>query len=128
MTRLKKLLNLSFVFTGFLFLSNSPLANEKQYAEKRPQPILKKGQHIFHQRCELCHGSKGEGNGRMIKVVKAPPPADLTSSRLPDDYLTKIIAGGGRSVQRSSQMPPWGDELSEQEILAVIEYIKSIRD
>lgn len=87
-----------------------------------------KGMQIYMTRCVLCHGKYGEGNGRMKKVVKNPSPADLTASRLPDDYLKKMISLGGQGVERSPQMPPWKDQLSKNEIDSVILYIKSIRD
>lgn len=88
----------------------------------------KAGQDIFSSRCVLCHGKFGEGDGRMAKVIKNPPPADLTASRLPDDYLKQIISKGGAGVSRSPQMPPWGDQLSAVEIESLILYLKSLRD
>jgi cytochrome c oxidase cbb3-type subunit 3 len=88
----------------------------------------KAGQDIFASRCVLCHGKFGEGNGRMAKVIKNPPPADLTASRLPDDYLKQIISKGGAGVSRSPQMPPWGDLLTPVEIDSLILYLKSLRD
>ena len=88
----------------------------------------KAGQDIFTSRCVLCHGKHGEGDGRMAKVIKNPPPADLTASRLPDDYLKQIIREGGAGVKRSPQMPPWGDQLSAVEIDSLVLYLKSIRD
>ncbi len=89
---------------------------------------LRSGKKIFTHRCTLCHGEYGEGDGRMAKVIKTPPPADLTASRLNKDYLEKIILLGGEGVGRSLQMPPWKDELSTAELESVILYIESIRD
>lgn len=86
------------------------------------------GQDIYKDRCVLCHGTFGKGNGRMARVIKNPPPFDLTLSRLPESYLTSIISGGGDAVGRSPQMPPWKDELSESEIKSVIQYIISLRE
>ncbi len=77
-------------------------------------------------RCALCHREVGEGECQRLFV--APPPADLTASRVPDDYLRKIIMGGGVSVNRSPQMPPWQDELNSAELNSIIIFIKSIRD
>lgn len=92
------------------------------------QVTLRTGQNIFTNRCVLCHGEYGEGNGRMVKVIKTPPPADLTASRLPDDYLKNIIKKGGAGVNRSPQMPPWGDQLNDAEIDSLILYLHSLRD
>ena len=85
------------------------------------------GQQLFQSRCALCHGKYGEGDGRMAKVIKSPPPANLTISRLPDDYLEKIIIDGGEGVGRSGQMPPWGMQFSKSEIQSIIQYVKKIR-
>ena len=70
----------------------------------------KLGQQIFSTRCVLCHGQFGDGDGRMARLLKTPPPADLTASRLPDTYLKDIIVKGGEAVGRSKHMPPWGDQ------------------
>lgn len=86
------------------------------------------GQEIFSNRCVLCHGKYGEGDGRMARVIKTPPPFDLTASRMPDDYLRKIISEGGEFMGRSKQMPPWKNELNNVELESVIIYIKTIRD
>jgi mono/diheme cytochrome c family protein len=86
------------------------------------------GQHVYSTRCVLCHGGFGEGDGRMSKLLKTPPPADLTASRLPDGYLKDIIVKGGEAMGRSKHMPPWGDQLTETEIQSLMLYLKAIRD
>lgn len=88
----------------------------------------KMGQQVFSTRCVLCHGQFGEGDGRMSRLLKTPPPADLTASRLPDQYVKDIIVKGGEGVGRSKHMPPWGDQLSVTEIESLIVFLKSIRD
>ncbi len=88
----------------------------------------KLGQQVFSTRCVLCHGQFGEGDGRMAKLLKTPPPADLTASRLPDEHLRKIIEKGGEAVGRSKHMPPWGDQLTDTEINSLMIYLQSIRD
>ncbi|MEE2730387.1 MAG: c-type cytochrome [Pseudomonadota bacterium] len=88
----------------------------------------KLGQQIYSTRCVLCHGQFGEGDGRMSKLLKTPPPADLTASRLPDQYLKDIIVKGGEAVGRSKHMPPWGDQLTDAEINSLMLYLKAIRD
>ena len=89
---------------------------------------IKEGLTTFETRCALCHGIGGEGDGRMAKVIKSPPPFDLTASRLPDFYLKDIISKGGEGMGRSKQMPPWGDQLTDAQIDSVIMYIKTLRD
>lgn len=112
-----------------LLLKDNKLASKKIKAlQKVGSASLKEGLDIFETRCALCHGKSGEGNGRMAKIIKSPPPVDLTASRLPDDYLYKIIGEGGQGVGRSKQMPPWRDQLGEAQMESVVIYIKSLRD
>ncbi|MBA3582206.1 MAG: c-type cytochrome [Gammaproteobacteria bacterium] len=93
------------------------------------QPVSKKqGRIIFAARCSICHGQYGEGDGKMRRIIKSPPPYNLTQSGLPDKNLKDIITNGGEAVGRSPQMPPWGKELTESEILSVIAHIKTLRE
>lgn len=87
----------------------------------------KLGREIFESRCTLCHGINGEGDGRMKKVIKSPPPYNLTKSVMPKEYLKQIVTLGGEPMSRSPQMPPWGDQLNDKEIDAVAEYIIGLR-
>ena len=95
--------------------------------DTRPSKDLMLGKNTYEARCVLCHGINGDGKGRMAKIIKNPPPYDLTKSLMPEAYLTKIIESGGEGVGRSPQMPPWGDQLSATEIQAVVDYIVGIR-
>ncbi|WP_440903706.1 c-type cytochrome [Catenovulum sp. SX2] len=116
---------------NFVLLLRQDQAKANALLAKLPdmkKATKKVGQEVFSSRCQLCHGKYGEGDGRMAKVIKNPPPADLTASRVPDDYLRLIITKGGQGVGRSGQMPPWGDQLNGLEIESVILYLQSIRD
>ncbi|WP_444996717.1 cytochrome c [Aliikangiella sp. IMCC44359] len=125
-------LEIAAVSKFILFLRNKPVIAQQLIKEQKQSNSeslgVKQGKDIYMIRCTLCHGKSGEGDGRMSKLLKSPPPFDLTASRLPDEYLQKIIKGGGEAVGRSKHMPPWGDQLSQQEVDAVIDYIKTIRD
>lgn len=75
------------------------LENTKNYTV----PPARLGQHIFEFQCTLCHGKYGEGDGRMQRVIKNPPPANLTITKHSDEYLHKIIVLGGAAM---GQGPP----------------------
>ncbi len=92
------------------------------------QPSMKLGRLVYDSRCQLCHGASGHGDGKLAKVIKDPPPFDLTQSTVPTAYLQRIIGEGGAAVGRSVKMPPWKDELSEAEFSSVIAYIKALRE
>ncbi len=91
------------------------------------EPNLRNGMHIYNSRCTLCHGDEGLGDGRMARVIKDPPPANLTASTLSDGEMLAIISAGGEAVGRSGQMPPWADQLSLPDIQSVILYVRSLR-
>ena len=91
------------------------------------KPSVRMGRGIYQGRCALCHGKGGEGDGKMARIIKDPPPFNLTYSRMPDAYLKDIINKGGQAMGRSSRMPPWGTDLSGKEVESVILYIKTLR-
>ena len=92
------------------------------------EPSLRVGRAVFAGRCVLCHGKHGEGDGKMARIIKNPPPYNLTRSRVPDAYLRRIITEGGAELGRSPRMPPWGGDLTGSEIESVMLYLKSIRN
>jgi mono/diheme cytochrome c family protein len=85
-----------------------------------------RGSIAFRTYCVLCHGAEGKGNGRASKMY-TPRPADLTVSPFNDQYTEMIIRGGGASVGRSPYMPPWGDELSDEQIRDVVAFLRELR-
>lgn len=116
--------------TEFIILLRSNIENALSLLNKVEQKKIKHitdGKKIYETRCVLCHGTSGLGDGRMSRVVNNPPPFNLTKSVMPPDYLKAIIKKGGEAMSRSKQMPPWGDQLNDQEINSVVEYILTFR-
>ena len=98
-------------------------------AMPKPQAVdLRLGRGIFSGRCSHCHGEYGEGDGRMSKILKDPPPFNLTQSVMPELYLRDIVSRGGEKLGRSPRMPPFGGDLSEAEINSVVGYLMTIRE
>jgi mono/diheme cytochrome c family protein len=85
-----------------------------------------RGSIAFRTYCVLCHGTEGKGNGRAAKMY-TPRPADLTVSPFNDQYKELIIRGGGPAVGRSPFMPPWGDELTDEQIRDVVAFLRELR-
>ena len=90
-------------------------------------PTKRIGRAIYLGRCALCHGKHGRGDGKMVRIIKNPPPFDLTKSRVDDQYLHDIISKGGEAMGRSPKMPPWGKDLNDKEISSIIIYLKILR-
>ncbi len=87
--------------------------------------VAKRGEVVFKTNCILCHGIQADGKGRAAKLYD-PPPANLTKSDKNDDYKTMIVTYGGQAMGRSQFMPPWGGQLSEQEINDVVAYLRTV--
>jgi mono/diheme cytochrome c family protein len=85
-----------------------------------------RGSIAFRTYCVLCHGAEGKGDGRAAKMY-TPRPANLTVSPFNDIYKEMIIRGGGASVGRSAYMPPWGDELTDEQIRDVVAFLRELR-
>ncbi len=93
------------------------------------QDIVDYGNDIFQQNCAVCHGSNAEGT-RDWKKTDAngnypPPPLDGSAHAWhhPLAQLARSIKEGG--VKLGGVMPPFGDKLSDQEVLAVIAFFQS---
>ena len=87
------------------------------------------GHQVHVGNCQRCHGPQGKGDGPAGKLLKTKP-ADWTDkskmSKLSDDYLYKIISGGGGAVGKSTLMPAFKDKLSDQQIRDVISFIRGL--
>jgi mono/diheme cytochrome c family protein len=86
-----------------------------------------RGSAVYSRYCVLCHGQKGDGQGVAAKAYK-PPPANLVASAYPDAYKELIIRKGGSAIGRSPYMPPWGNELSDQQIGDLLAYLRRIKE
>jgi cytochrome c oxidase cbb3-type subunit 3 len=85
------------------------------------------GRNLFKNFCSLCHGPEGEGDGKMARIIKNPPPFNLTKSTVPGEYLELIIMKGGGAIGRSPRMPPWAEQLTKDEVKSIVLYLKTIR-
>jgi mono/diheme cytochrome c family protein len=79
----------------------------------------------YSQNCAACHGDKGHGDGAAGKYLKPPPPDFATSLKgKTDDWIAKAIKGGGAAVGESPTMPAYAS-LSDDQIKALVAYIKA---
>ncbi|KLN62540.1 hypothetical protein WH96_03430 [Kiloniella spongiae] len=92
------------------------------------------GESLYLQNCASCHGTmlQGEANWRSPKEdgsLPAPPHnQDGHTWHHPDRLLFHITKFGGASVTPKgfkSNMPAFQDVLSDKEIIATLEFIKS---
>ena len=126
---------LFFVFVVLLaLLSGSAFAADTKAAKaaddyprkETPQAAIYRGAIVFNHYCVLCHGIKADGAGRAARLYN-PKPANLVMSDKNDQYKELIIRQGGKALGRSEFMPPWGNELTDEQISDTVVFLRSIR-
>jgi mono/diheme cytochrome c family protein len=99
-----------------------------------PQQVAR-GEALYQGNCLQCHGVRGEGNPNWRQQnsddTYPPPPHDSTGHTWhhADGLLYRIVRDGGTIYETpgfKSAMPAFGDRLNEDEIRAVIAYLKNL--
>ena len=89
----------------------------------------RKGRELYLEKCALCHGSQGEGWDWSKKVAKPPVPvpdlAKVTPGRS-EKFLFDVVREGGEAVGQTRFMPPFGFQLSDQEVWDLVAYIRAL--
>lgn len=80
------------------------------------------GAGTFKTKCAMCHGDDGKANTPAGKAYKAEPLKDPMVVNASDDELAVIVKKG------KNKMPAFGDKLTDDQINAVIAYIRSLPD
>jgi mono/diheme cytochrome c family protein len=104
--------------------STPPASSHAQDAEAlRLNPLGKK---IYANQCASCHGTRGEGRGRDF-----PPLAGNQSIQMdsPVNPIRMVLNGGyppgTLRNPRPYGMPPFAQDLSDEEVAAVVTYIRT---
>ena len=90
-----------------------------------PEASMIRGEIVFQNYCMLCHGINADGKGRAARIYD-PKPANLRMSMKNDAYKELIIRKGGKAMGRSAFMPPWGEELTDEQVTDVVHYLRTI--
>ena len=90
------------------------------------------GQQVFAATCAVCHGEDGEGaEDWMVRDEdgRLPPPplnGEGHTWHHSDGVLYGIVSEGGAGIGFGSNMPGFKDELTREEIIAVLEFVKTL--
>ncbi len=94
-------------------------------SEPSDQEASSQGAALYEENCASCHGGKSGG-----AISDSPPPHNTNGHTwhhadclLVDITMRSAAAWGGDPA--SSAMPAFDGKLSEQEVLAVIDYVKT---
>ncbi len=81
---------------------------------------------VFAQRCTVCHGPTGAGDGPTAAALNPKPrafadPAFQAAAK--DADIEKVIADGGPSIGKSPLMPPNPDLKAKPGVVAALREI-----
>jgi protein SCO1 len=94
----------------------------------RPAGDAARGQADYATYCAACHGRGGDGDGPLAKELVPQPPRHSAAhmKALSDEYLFQLLKKGGPAVGKSPLMGAWGRNLSDQQILDVIAFLRTL--
>jgi mono/diheme cytochrome c family protein len=112
-------LALAALVAGAVALVRAPLPP----SPRGPEP----GRALFQTHCASCHGAAGRGDSWRARLLFLRPGnlASPAMASLPDQYLADVIRHGGATFGKPG-MPSFGFVLSDAEIEAVIQYVRSL--
>ncbi len=117
---------LKISIAAFLYLASFNIVAAERWFN---QSVADYGEPLFLQNCAVCHGANAEGTKEWKKPDAngnyPPPPLNGTAHAWHHSIpqLARSIKEGG--IKLGGVMPPFGDKLRDQDVLAVIAYFQS---
>jgi mono/diheme cytochrome c family protein len=96
------------------------------------QALIARGKEIYDRRCSVCHGEQGDGKGPAAAGLPLKPPsfrdARMVNEMAGNYWFWRISEGGLVEPFKSmgSVMPAWKNELSLEDLWAVIAYTHTL--
>lgn len=92
---------------------------------------VEKGKALFAQRCAMCHGEKGAGDGPVAATMpEGQKPRNLATGAnkfaTDDAKLTELLQKGGAGVGLSVLMPAQSD-LKPAELADLVAFVNSLK-
>ena len=117
--------------TGLLLVGCDAVTKESSEMRGSNPEQLAMGENVFQKNCQTCHGVKARGvvqdwQKRQADGTLPAPPLNGTAHAWHhnDKVLIRTINSGG--VPLGGTMPAFKDQLSRDEKLSVLAYIKSL--
>jgi len=108
-----------------LFVASSNITYANTRGEIRAalnKPIIRGGI-VFKNYCSVCHGETGIGTRRASRLYGNKI---LRINQENKAVFEKVIRLGGALVGKSPFMPPWEEELSDEQITDVVAYLNIV--
>ncbi|HNR98357.1 MAG TPA: c-type cytochrome [Planctomycetota bacterium] len=100
-------------------------------AESAAPPLPGSGAELYRAACAACHGTDGRGAPAGMVGFDVPLPdftdCDFASREAEDDWVV-VAAEGGLARGFSEIMPAFGDALTDDQLRAIVGYLKSFGD
>ena len=111
---------MKFLFPLLLFAATAAVAE---------QPDHTAGTAVYVERCMICHGRAGMGEGYLPLALDDYPETSLANPRIASDLsaIEQVVRKGGLD-EVSAYSPPWEHELSPGEISAVSKFVAYLRE
>jgi mono/diheme cytochrome c family protein len=82
---------------------------------------------IYEKDCAKCHGPDGKGDTKMGKKAGAKDYTDAkVQAEMKDDQMAKAIKEGVKDGD-TTKMKAFGDSLSDEEIKALVAYVRTLK-
>lgn len=75
---------------------------------------------VYKAKCAMCHGGSGQGDTPMGKTLKVKNLSSPDVQKQTDEQLTSTINKG------KGKMPPFANKLNEDQVKAVIGYVRTL--
>lgn len=120
---MKKKILLVFVLivVSFVAVKSTAFVNVKESNTTFAVVEKEEAKDLYAQHCARCHGADGKGNTALGRTFKAPDLTKPNIQRRSNSRFTKSIKNG------RGNMPAFAKKLSDQDIAALILYVRSLK-
>ncbi|MBF0603573.1 MAG: c-type cytochrome [Nitrospirae bacterium] len=109
-------------------LTETQIEGVVDYIQDRLMPSIRSenaslGRRLFAQNCSVCHGDSGD-TAVWAQSGLNPPPRNFTDDKARQELSLERMLFSVRFGRPETAMPAWSGRLSEEEIVAVVHYIR----
>ena len=108
---------------GMVFSSSAVIADETSSVGIVSE-MTTSGDEIYRITCSVCHGERGDAESFAAKAFK-PQPRDFTDPANLGVLTIDRMLDAVRNGRPKTAMQPFKDQLTDEQITAVIDYIRS---